>query len=317
MCTAITFHDDSFYFGRTLDHSCSYGEEVVLTPRNFPLPFRQVGDLRRHHAILGMAHVAGGYPLYYDACNEKGLCMAGLNFTGFARYGGAGRDRIAPFELIPWILGQCSCVAEARELLAQLALTDTDFSDTLPAARLHWLLADRRDCITIESLEQGLRIYDNPAGVLTNDPPFDDQLLQLTNFMHLSPRPPHNLFSEVLDLKPYSLGMGAMGLPGDLSSQSRFTRAAFTKLNALGGGVEQFFRILDTVQQVAGCNQLADGTFEYTLYTSCCDADAGVYHYTTYRNRRITAVDMNRENLDSDTLIRYPLVTGSDILLQN
>lgn len=317
MCTAITFHDDSFYFGRTLDHSRSYGEEVVLTPRDFPLPFRQVGDLRRHHAILGMAHVAGGYPLYYDACNEKGLCMAGLNFTGFARYGGAGRDRVAPFELIPWILGQCDRVAEARELLAQLALTDTDFSDALPAARLHWIIADKNACITVESLEQGLRIYDNPAGVLTNDPPFDDQLLQLTNFMHLSPRPPHNLFSEALDLKPYSLGMGAMGLPGDLSSQSRFTRAAFTKLNTQGGGVEQFFRILDTVQQVAGCNQLADGTFEHTLYTSCCDADAGVYHYTTDRNRRITAVDMNRENLDSDTLIRFPLVTGSDILLQN
>ena len=53
MCTAISFHGDGHYFGRTLDHTCSYGEEVVLTPRNFPLPFRHVRDLRCHHAILG------------------------------------------------------------------------------------------------------------------------------------------------------------------------------------------------------------------------------------------------------------------------
>lgn len=317
MCTAITYHGHSFYFGRTLDHERSFGEEVVLTPRRFSLPFRQSRELTRHHAILGMAHVAGGYPLYYDACNERGLCMAGLNFTGFARYGGAGRDRIAPFELIPWILGQCSSVEQARTLLAQLQLTDTDFSDALPAARLHWLLADADACITIESVEGGLRIHDNPLGVLTNDPPFDDQLLQLTNFMHLSPRPPHNHFSDLVNLKPYSRGMGAMGLPGDLSSQSRFVRAAFTKLNAARGGVGQFFRILDTVQQTPGCNRLEDGSMEHTLYTSCCDAERGVYHYTTCSRRRITAVDMHRENLDGNALIRIPLVTVEDILLQN
>ncbi len=317
MCTAITFHDNDFYFGRTLDYARSFGEEVVITPRSFPLPFREVQDLKQHHAILGMAHVADGYPLYYDACNEKGLCMAGLNFVGFARYNGTGRDRVAPFEFLPWILGQCDSVSRARELLKHLALTDTDFNDSLPAARLHWIIADRADCITVESLESGLRIYDNPAGVLTNDPPFDDQLFQLTNFMHLSPNPPHNHFSRKLDLKPYSRGMGAMGLPGDLSSQSRFTRAAFTKLNAAPGGVGQLFHILDTVQQTRGCDRLEDGSLEHTLYTSCCNADRGIYHYTTYGNRRIAAVDMHRADLDSQALTRFPLVTGEDILLQN
>ena len=122
MCTAIAFHGKEFYFGRTLDHGRSYGEEVVLAPRNFPLPFREAEDLPRHLAIMGMAHVENGYPLFYDAMNEAGLCMAGLNFTGFARYGHPGRDRIAPFEFLPWVLGRCDDLAQARELLLNFFL---------------------------------------------------------------------------------------------------------------------------------------------------------------------------------------------------
>lgn len=320
MCTAITFLKNDFYFGRTLDYERGFGEEVVITPRAFPLPFRQQQTMQHHHAIIGMAHVAKGYPLYYDGVNEMGLAMAGLNFVGFAKYNGNGRDRIAPFEFLPWVLGQCASVAQARELLRHLALTETDFSPELPAARLHWIIADKDECITVESMERGLLVYDNAAGVLTNDPPFDDQMFQLTNFMHLSPRPPQNHFSDSLDLKPYSRGMGAMGLPGDLSSQSRFVRAAFHKLNSVCAdtdAVSQFFHILGSVDQPKGSCRLEDGSFEHTLYTSCCNAARGIYHYTTYGNRRITAVDMGRENLDADALIRYPLVTGEDILLQN
>lgn len=36
--------------------------------------------------MIGMAHVAENYPLYYEAINEKGLGMAGLNFVGNAVY---------------------------------------------------------------------------------------------------------------------------------------------------------------------------------------------------------------------------------------
>ena len=59
------------------------------------------------------------------------------------------------------------------------------------------------------------------------------------------------------------------------------------------------------------------GKYEITLYTSCCNADRGIYYYTTYGNHQITAVDMHRENLDGDRLVRYPLVQGEQIALQN
>ena len=145
---------------------------------------------------------------------------------------------VETFELIPWILGRCADVKEARELLSDLNLMGTPFQDTLPAAQLHWILADREEAITVESVKEGLRIYDNPAGVLTNNPPFEQQMFQLNNYMHLSPKDPQNHFSGDLPLSTYCRGMGALGLPGDLSSQSRFVRAAFVKMNAVSGDSE-------------------------------------------------------------------------------
>ena len=324
MCTAATYKTKDFYFGRTLDYEFSYGEEIVITPRNFPLHFRRVGVKEKHHAIIGMAHVAENTPLYYDAINEKGLGMAGLNFVGNAVYRAPidGKENVAAFEFIPWILGQCATVAEAREFLARINLVGDSFSASLPAAQLHWLLADKDESITIESVQDGLKIYDNPAGVLTNNPPFGQQMLQLNNFMHLSPKAPKNQFSDKLPLSPYSRGMGALGLPGDLSSQSRFVRAAFVKLNSVSGdseaeSVSQFFHILGSVDQQKGCCEVDDGKYEYTIYTSCCNAGKGIYYYTTYGNHQITGVDMNRENLDGEALISYPMLQEEQIRMQN
>lgn len=324
MCTAATYQTKDFYFGRTLDYECSYGEEVVVTPRNYPIPFRNLDPLTKHYAIIGVAHVAEDYPLYYDGVNEQGLCIAGLNFVGNACYHSAlpGRDNVAQFELIPWLLGRCATVQEARALLARVNLTDSAFSDRYPTAQLHWMLADREEAVVVESVKEGLMVYDNPTGVLTNNPPFPEQLFYLNNFMALSPKPPQNCFSSRLDLCAYSRGMGAIGLPGDLSSQSRFVRAAFTRLNSCSGeseeeSVSQFFHILGSVEQQRGCCLLDNGDCEFTIYTSCCNATRGVYYYTTYSNNQISAVDLRCCNLNYTQLIRFPLIQGQQIFRQN
>lgn len=324
MCTAATYKSQDFYFGRTFDYEFNYGEEVVVTPRNYSFQLRHQNALTGHYAMIGIAHMVGDYPLYYDAVNEKGLGMAGLNFPGNAFYNKVqeGKDNITQFEFIPWILGQCANVQEALVLLSHINLTDTPFNEIYPVSPLHWILADRDEAITIESVQEGLKIYDNPVGVLTNNPPFDKQLFRLNDYSYLSPEQPVNHFSKDLNLNLYSRGMGAMGLPGDLSSASRFARVAFTKMNALSGpseseSVSQFFHILGSVEQTRGCCLLENGKYEITIYTSCCNADRGIYYYTTYENHQITAVDMYRENLDSDMSIHYPLVQGEHILLQN
>ena len=324
MCTAATYQTKGFYMGRTLDYEFSYGDEITVTPRHYEFQFRHMGSVSSHYAMIGMAHVAGNYPLYYDAMNEKGLGMAGLNFVGNADFQEVDdtRDNVAQFEFIPWILCQCATLEEAKKLLSRMNLVGTPFSPQLPTAQLHWLIADESGSLTVECMTDGLHIYDNPVGVLTNNPPFDKQLFHLNDFIHLSPKQPENTFASDLNLQAYSRGMGALGLPGDLSSASRFVRVAFTKLNSRSGdseneSVSQFFHILGSVDQQRGCCEVADGKYEITLYTSCCSADTGIYYYTTYENHQISGVDMYRENLDGDTLTRYPLINGEQIHMQN
>lgn len=324
MCTAVTYKTKDFYFGRTLDYDFSYGEEIIITPREYLFKFRNVYNLENHYAIIGAAHVADEYPLYYDAVNEKGLAMAGLNFVGNAFYNEQkqGKDNIAQFEFIPWILCQCTSINEVRLLLDKINLTNTPFSKKLPIAQLHWIIADSNEAITVESVNDGLRIYDNNAGVLTNNPPFNEQMFQLNNYMHLSAKSPKNLFSDKLSLQAYSRGMGAIGLPGDLSSQSRFIRASFVRLNSISGtseeeSVSQFFHILNSVDQQRGCCEIEEGKYEITIYTSCCNANKGIYYYTTYDNHRIMAVNMNNENLDCISLIHFPMINKEQFQFQN
>ena len=324
MCTAVTYKTKAHYFGRNLDLTYSYHETVTVTPRNYPFQFRKVNALLNHYAMIGMAYVLDEYPLYYDATNEKGLSMAGLNFPGNAYYKPEtqGVDNVATFELIPWILAQCGDVGEARALLKHINIWDENFSAGLPAATLHWMISDREQSIVVEAVSDGIKIYDDPVGVLTNNPPFDFQMLYLDNFMNITAEQAVNRFSEKLDLKPYSLGMGGLGLPGDLSSSSRFVKAAFTKMNSVSGdsemeSISQFFHILGAVEQQRGCVKDEKGQYEVTVYSSCCNTDRGIYYYTTYENRQITGVDMHREDLAGYRLISYPLIQEQQINMQN
>lgn len=314
MCTAVTYRTKDFYFGRNLDYERSFGEQTVVLPRRFPLPLRFGGALEEHYAMIGMAHMQDGYPLYYDAANEKGLCIAGLNFVGSAVYAKPREDAlcVATYELIPWLLGRCASVAEARALLKDALLAGENFHGKLPPSQLHWLLADREECAVLEATAEGTRLYENPVGVLTNNPPFPYQLFALNNYAQLSAGPMEDRFAKGLRLEEYSRGMGALGLPGDLSSQSRFIRAAFVRMNSRSpedelSSVSQTFHILRSVEQPRGCCRLANGEYEYTLYSCCINADRGVYYYTTYDRPQPVAVALTEENMEGTEPTLHPL----------
>lgn len=321
MCTAATYMTDDFYFGRNLDYEFTYGESVTVVPRSFKFG----GAVEDHgFALIGTAHIRDGYPLFYDAANERGVCMAGLNFVGNAVYYAKRDDKknAAQYELIPFILRQCATAAEARQILNDINITDTPFAPEMPAAQLHWLVADRTDCFVLECMEDGMHIYDNPTGVLTNNPPFLMQMFALNDYMSLSSRQPGNNFCSGLPLVTYSRGMGAIGLPGDLSSRSRFVRTAFVRANSVSGdgeraSVAQFFHILGAAEQQRGCCEVEPDKYEITVFSNCVNADKGIYYYTTYENSRVNAVDMHRENLDGETIAAYPMRGEADIFRQN
>ena len=324
MCTAVSLQMGDHYFGRNLDLEYGYDEQITITPRRFPFRLRRAGEMTEHYAMVGMAYVAQGCPLYYEAVNEKGLAMAALNFPVSGVYSPCTeqKENVAPFELIPYLLGRCANLPEAEKVLRQLTVADLHFSPELPNTPLHWVLADSGGSLVAEQTVDGLHLYPNPIGVLTNEPPFPWHATNLCNFMGVSAADRQNSFAPPLALKPFSRGMGGLGLPGDYSSQSRFVRAAFVLHNLAAGCDEKEevaagFHLLQAVAMPKGCVLTPEGKEEYTRYSCWCNTAKGIYYYTTYQNPAITAVDMHRENLDSSRLIAYPMQTAPQTTLQN
>ncbi len=249
--------------------------------------------------------------------------MEALLFAESAKYQDPSEDKhnIGVFEMIPWVLGNCASVDEARELLEKTNIIAMDFNEEFHSSPLHWMISDRDYSITVECVEEGLKVYYNPVHILTNNPQFPMQMFNLNNYMSLTREDPETRLAEGFDFYKYSRGLGALGMPGDLSSMSRFVRGAFTRLNSVCGeseneSISQFFHILDSVAQTRGCVRVGD-SFEITSYSSCCNTDKGIYYYKTYENSQISAVDLNRENLDRNGLIIYNIVSKQQINYQN
>ena len=322
MCTAVSWNSRHHYFGRNLDLEYDIAEQICITPRRYPFRFCHQNVLLSHYAMIGTAIVADDYPLYFDAVNEEGLCAAGLNFPDNAVYHSVDPQmcNIASFELIPRILCQCKTVSQAKALLENTRVTDDSFRKDVKPTPLHWIISDAKESIVLESMADGMHIHQNPYGVLTNNPPFNFHCYNLANYRHLTPHHAQNTFSPSLSLDSYSNGMGAIGLPGDLSSASRFVRAAFMKENSLGGSVEQdiaqFFHILDSVAMLKDSVILPDGRYEITRYSNCCDTVSGKYYYKTYENCRICYVDLHDADLESTQLQYLPMLHSADFYQQ-
>ncbi len=316
MCTSINYVNGDHYFGRNLDLWITYPVEVVITPRNYPFRFRHVPDLQTHNAIIGMAVIEGNYPEYFEGANDKGLGMAGLNFPADCHYfpEEKGKINLASFEFIPYILGTCDNLDQAREALKKINITPDSVSSYTPSSPLHWQIGDKTGAIVVESTVKGLEVHENPFGVLTNCPPFDFQRVNVSNYLNITNKRPTIRFCEDTSaLDVFSTGMGTIGLPGGADSVSRFVKCTFCVMNSRcdpndeGMNVAEYFHLLGSVQQTSGENQVEEDQYETTLYSCCANTDKGIFYFTTYYNPNVYSVDMNKEDLDSKELIHYKL----------
>ena len=323
MCTAIRFESNGVYFGRTLDVELEYDASVTITPRDFPLHFKNGESFLRHSAIIGMAMVVDGFPLFFDAANEHGLAIAALRFADNAQYfpNISHKTNVASFEVIPYLLSKYKSIAEVKEAAIDLNITNTAFDSNFTPSPLHWILSDQSGALVLESTGEGLKVYENDIGVLTNNPTFPFQRENLAQYLHLTACEVENTFSDQILLNPFSRGMGAIGLPGDLSSVSRFVRAAFVKSNAQKcresiESLTQYFHILSSVEQIQGCVKVGK-YLERTSYSACIDCSKMIYYYKTYENSQLSAVSLFNENPDEKEIHTFPLIREQKISYQN
>ncbi len=277
MCTALNYITDCHYFGRNLDWTHSYGEKVISTAKGSRIEFRNHAPQISRYAMMGMGIVSDNYPLYFDCVNEMGLCMAGLNFPDNAVYNEpvSGMDNIAQFELMLWVVCQCKNTDEAKVLLENANITNVSFSADLPATPMHWVVSDRSKSIVIEPVGDGLMVYDNPTGVLANNPPFPEQL--------------ENLNRDI----PYST-----------ASPSRFCRGV-----KLVNTAREFVGERETVDGFlcmlshVGMIKTSENS-QHTIYSSCINATKGIYYYKLYGDETVyeTTFHNSRQMGDGNVL---------------
>lgn len=314
MCTSISLRRNDHYFGRNLDVEFTFNEKIIITPRNYHFP-RVFGDqYTTKYGLIGAGIVMNKCPMYYEAVNEKGLGIAGLNFPGNIHFQEKceGRDNLTLSEMIPWIASNCESVEEAKVLLSNANIVSNPYETGEIKCSLHFMISDKKKSIVVETAKEGLKIFDNPYDVMTNNPPFDYHLWNMHHYLNLSPKNEANRFSDKFQLINDGVGMGAYGLPGDASSTSRFVRAAFHLANISGedtenANVSSFFHILDSVAMLKGSTLTDNGKCDITLYSCCVNADKGIYYFKTYDNNQIYSVHLHNEDLTSDELIVYDM----------
>lgn len=324
MCTCFTYPKRDFLFGRNMDIECNLGQKVVISPRHFRWKWRKEKSNLRNYAIIGMASIVDDFPLYADAVNEHGLCMAGLNFPKNAHYNEyiEGKINITPFEIIPYILSKYKTVEEAMLNIEDLNLYNENFSENLPLTPLHYMLADKDNCIIIEPEEDGIHIYNSDVGVMTNNPQYPFHRVNLENYMHLRADNFNESFIDLISPDSYGRGMGSFGLPGDSSPMSRFVRTVFNKYvsNALDESIDpvvEVFRILDMSSMIRVGVQVGENMYEKTAYSCCINASMGIYYFRTYENMQVYSIDMNREQLNTNILLEFTLPLGNGVLNMN
>lgn len=314
MCTCMKWKAPDFYFGRNLDVEASFGEQVIITPRNYAFSFRYGKSKTKPYAMIGMGSVLQNYPLYAEAMNEQGLAVAGLNFPGNAQYQEVKEDAInvASFELIPWLLTNFASVKEVKAALKTVNITKDAFLPAVLPTPLHWMIADADDSIIVEAMADGLHVYADAYGVLTNNPPYPYHVANRINYLHLRAENPAPARGEKGDMEPFCEGMGAIGLPGDASSPSRFVKASFLKDHLVKESdvlmnVMQFFHVLDNVSMVKGSVITKSGKLDRTIYSCCIHAPSVTYYYKTYENFQLTAISLRNADLSNTKLLVYPI----------
>ncbi len=363
MCTKIMVKDKSgnVVSMRTMEAAINLEYGMKIIPRNFKKPMTQnpnitdLGTYNTKYAVLGAIDFHGLYgskTSFHELINEKGMSVSGNAFRGVCKYPLKDPSEFVygdfdGEELINYIGSMFSTLDEVKNFIEN-DFKDRIFMDTrLEFNTVHLFVSDKEgNSVVIESTNKEFKVIDNPLNVMTNSPDLHSQMLNLTNYMYLSPYQAPNknefLYTGGIDFENISSGTGANGLPGNSYSISRFVRAAFYQRTAvlddnINNTMRTMWGIANNFDIPFGSNREKVNpvhaktagenvwlwsdkenaeVVDQSVFTMVQDHTNGIVQYKDWQNNSIREINMHDYDLDADHMFEISVYEDGSIPVQ-
>lgn len=319
MCTSVTFLSETGdnFLARTMDFGFELKGRPVVMPRHQTVPSDVDGfEYSMKYGFVGAGRALGNYILV-DGVNEKGVSAAALYFSDEAKFADkpqTGKVNVAPHEVLNWILGNaesCSSLAKLIDQLNIVAVPVKGLGINGPVP-LHWIITDRSgDSYVLEVMADGVHYMKNPVGVMTNSPDFGWHLKNLSNYTELQPTPHPARSFDGYQVSSFGPGSGALGMPGDYTSVSRFVRTVYmreyTDQTSTDQTVTELSHVLNAVEIPKGVKIKQDGSEDYTQYRGYMDTQNLIYYMQPYHDQTMYQVTLTEELMNRPKPTEFPL----------
>jgi choloylglycine hydrolase len=322
----IKAKDGAIVGGRSMDFAVSDQAKATVYPRGkkwiSEAPGKKQGlQWKQRYGFVGFSVL--GEEASTDGMNEKGLTakLLWLPSVGYQTVPKGQEKRALDVTLVPdWILGSFSTVAEVKKALPGVLVWGRTLAGLGAVPVLHLAVHDDQgNSMVAEWIDGTLHIYDNPLGVMTNEPPLPMQRSNLRNYVNLSPMMQPALELDGMTVAGTGNGSGLLGLPGDCTPPSRYVRTAvlgkFAYQPEKAEDAVIFARhMLSQVDVMPGFSRHKTDQSEeadYTQWTTIEDLTNRVLYFADYNDQTLRAIDLKKLDFTRADYAPLPVSTPS------
>jgi len=311
--------DGSVLVSRSMEFGAAMDSRLVMRPRGsaFQSPAPDGSSGKSWTGKYGFVYLDGlGIDCVVDGMNEAGLGFGALYLPGFAKYETVGQGMnekaLSNLQLGAWVLSQYSTVDEVRASLTEITvwgeLLSVFGNDFVP---LHYVIHDSfGSSIVLEWIEGKLTVYENTVGVMTNSPSYEWHMINLRNYISLSPDNSNPVTVGGVTYPANGQGSGLFGMPGDPTPPSRFVQTVFALTASVTpkDATEALVLGQKLMNRVDLPNGLArdpkTGDSDITQWAVFRGLTEKKYYYRTYDNMTLTAIDLSTTDFTPGAPVR-------------
>lgn len=311
--------------GRSMEFAVPLNSRVLVVPRGVSYRAQAPGGKQglawrgRYGFVTANAF---GQKSAVDGMNEAGLSM-GLLWLPGTKYQKVSPDQrqraLRIQDLGAWVLSSFATVDEVRNALPGVLVWGQKQPGLGIVPPLHLAVFDASGAgLVVEFVGGRQVVYDNPVGVLSNAPTFDWHLINLRNFVGLSPTNPAPVRLGSFKLSPTGLGGGLRGLPGDWTPPSRLVRVAV--VGALASGVDDAKAAVGAMQHILNTVDIPIGVTreirqgkavpEYTRWATVKDLAGKVFYWRDYQSMGLRKLSLKQLDLSPGQPLRSMPMSG-------